>query len=76
MSQRLPSLKPAKVLRVLQGVGFYVHHVKGSHYYLKHPDQPKLRVTVPFHGRDLKRRTLTSIIDQAGLSAEEFVDLL
>jgi predicted RNA binding protein YcfA (HicA-like mRNA interferase family) len=73
MSQHLPALKPAKVLRALQRAGFYIYHVKGSHYYLKHPDKPELRVTLPYHGTDLKRRTLTSIIDQAGLSVEEFL---
>jgi predicted RNA binding protein YcfA (HicA-like mRNA interferase family) len=76
MSQHLPALKPAKVLRALQRAGFYIHHVKGSHYYLKHPDKPGLRVTLPFHSADLKRRTLTSIIDQAGFSVEEFLKFL
>jgi predicted RNA binding protein YcfA (HicA-like mRNA interferase family) len=76
MSQHLPALKPAKVLRALQRAGFYIHHIKGSHHYLKHPDKTGLRVTVPVHGSDLKRRTLMSIIDQAGLSVEEFLDLL
>jgi hypothetical protein len=36
--------------------------------YLKHPDRPELRVTVPYHNPDLKRRTLKSIIEQAGYS--------
>lgn len=76
MSQHLPALKPAKVLRALQRAGFYIHHIKGSHYYLKHPDKPELRVTLPYHAADLKRRTLTSIIDQAGLSVDEFIELL
>jgi predicted RNA binding protein YcfA (HicA-like mRNA interferase family) len=76
MSQRLPALKPADVLRALQRTGFFVHHTKGSHYFLKHPDKPQLRVTVPLHGGDLKRRTLMSIIDQAGLSVEEFLECL
>jgi predicted RNA binding protein YcfA (HicA-like mRNA interferase family) len=35
-----------------------------------------LRVTVPYHNRDLKPRTLASIIEQAGLTVEEFLDLL
>ena len=73
---RLPSLKPAKVLRALERAGFFIHHIKGSHYFLKHPDKPGLWVTVPFHGGDLKRRTLTSIIDQAGFTVEEFLELL
>lgn len=76
MSQHLPALKPAKVLRALQRAGFYVHHIKGSHHYLKHHDRPELRVTIPVHGSDLKRRTLVSIIDQAGLSVEEFLRFL
>jgi predicted RNA binding protein YcfA (HicA-like mRNA interferase family) len=76
MSQQLPAVKPAKVLRALQRAGFYVHHTKGSHYYLKHPDKPALRVTLPFHNADLKRRTLMSIVEQAGFSIEEFLELL
>jgi predicted RNA binding protein YcfA (HicA-like mRNA interferase family) len=35
-----------------------------------------LRVTLPWHGKDLKRKTLTSIVDQAGFTVEEFLDLL
>jgi predicted RNA binding protein YcfA (HicA-like mRNA interferase family) len=76
MSQHLPALKPAQVLRALQRAGFYTDHSKGSHDYRKHPDKAGLRVTLPFHGTDLKRRTLTSIIDQAGFSVEEFLELL
>ncbi len=76
MSQHLPALKPAKVLRAPQRAGFYVDHVEGSHYYVKHPDKPGLRVTLPFHGTDLKRRTLVSIIDQAGFSVKAFLEFL
>jgi predicted RNA binding protein YcfA (HicA-like mRNA interferase family) len=60
MSQHLPALTANKVLRALQRGGFSVHHIKGSHYYLKHSDRPELRVTLPFHSGDLKRRTLSS----------------
>ena len=76
MSRRPPAVKPKEVLRALSKAGFFVHHTSGSHYVLKHPDKPHLRVTVPYHNRDLKRGTLASIIDQAGLSTEEFVELL
>ena len=68
MSQRLPPLKPKEVLRALHRAGFVVHHTSGSRDILKHPDQPILRVTVAFHNRDLKRRTLESIVEQSGLS--------
>jgi predicted RNA binding protein YcfA (HicA-like mRNA interferase family) len=76
VSQQLPAVKPAKVLRALERAGFFIHHTKGSHYYLKHPGKPGVRVTVPYHSGDLKRRTLMSIIEQSGVSIEEFLDLL
>jgi predicted RNA binding protein YcfA (HicA-like mRNA interferase family) len=47
-----------------------------AHHFLKHPDRPDLRVTVPVHNDDLKRKTLASIIDQAGYSIEKFLELL
>ena len=76
MSARLPALKPKYVFRVLQRSGFYLHHTTGGHYILKHPEKTGLRVTLPWHNRDLKRGTLGSIIDQAGYTIEEFVGLL
>jgi predicted RNA binding protein YcfA (HicA-like mRNA interferase family) len=74
MSQPLPSLNAREVLRALTRVGFFVHHVSGSHYILKHPDQPARRVTVPFHNKDLKRGTPLAIIDEAGLTIDEFME--
>jgi predicted RNA binding protein YcfA (HicA-like mRNA interferase family) len=35
-----------------------------------------MRLTLPFHNKDLKRRTLESIIEQADLTNDEFGDLL
>jgi predicted RNA binding protein YcfA (HicA-like mRNA interferase family) len=74
VSRRLPALKD--VLRVLGRAGFEVHHVTGSHYILKHPAKISLRVTLPWHNKDLKRGTLRSIIEQAGYTTEEFAALL
>jgi predicted RNA binding protein YcfA (HicA-like mRNA interferase family) len=54
-------------------VGSVVHHTTGSHYFLK---KDRFRVSVPYHNKDLKPGTLASIITQAGLSVEEFLDLL
>ena len=76
MSPRLPALKPREVIRALEGAGFFLHHVTGSHHFLRHPDRPAVRVTVPMHNRDLKRGTLAAIIKESGLSLEEFIDLL
>jgi predicted RNA binding protein YcfA (HicA-like mRNA interferase family) len=76
VSRRLPALKPKEVLRVLESAGFYVHHTSGSHYVLKNPKDVRLRVTLPWHNKALKRGTLGSIVKQAGLSAEQFLELL
>jgi predicted RNA binding protein YcfA (HicA-like mRNA interferase family) len=76
VSRQLPALRPAKVLRALERAGFYIHHTKGGHHILRHPGRPQLRVTLPMHSSDLKRKTLASIIDQAGYTVEEFLDLL
>jgi predicted RNA binding protein YcfA (HicA-like mRNA interferase family) len=76
MSRRLPAAKPREVLRALAKAGFFIHHVSGSHYVLKHPGKPHLRVTGPYHNKDLKRKTLSSIIEQAGLTTAAFMELL
>lgn len=73
MVRKLPALKPRQVIKALERNGFYVHHISGSHYILK---KDALRVTVPYHNKDLKLGTLRSIIAQAGLTVEEFLDLL
>ncbi|MBI4610096.1 MAG: type II toxin-antitoxin system HicA family toxin [Candidatus Rokubacteria bacterium] len=76
MTPRLPALRPTEVIRALERAGFFLHHTTGSHHYFKHPDKPHLRVTVPVHPGDLKRRVLASIIKQAGLTTEEFLRFL
>jgi len=76
MKRNLPVVRPKELIRTLERAGFFVHRVTGSHYILKHPAKPTLRVTVPFHNRDLKRGTLQSIVKQAGFANEEFLKLL
>jgi predicted RNA binding protein YcfA (HicA-like mRNA interferase family) len=50
--------------------------VTGAHHILYHQGKPHLRVTVAYHNRDIKPSTLRSIIRQAGLTVDEFIDLL
>lgn len=76
MSRRLPPLTPRQIIRALQRAGFIVHPTTGSHYVLKHPEKPTLRVTVAYHNKDLKRRTQESIIEQAGLTPQDFLKFL
>ena len=73
---KMPALKPKKVLHALLRVGFYVYHQKGSHAQLRHPVKPHLRVTIPVHNRfDLPPQVVASIVRQAEMTREEFLDL-
>jgi predicted RNA binding protein YcfA (HicA-like mRNA interferase family) len=72
----LPVVRPRQLIRALERAGFFVHHIRGSHHYLRHPDCPGVLITVPYHNRDLKRGTLRAILRQAGLAPEDLRDLL
>jgi predicted RNA binding protein YcfA (HicA-like mRNA interferase family) len=72
MSKLPRDLKPKRVLKALQRVGFEIDHVTGSHYILKKDD---IRVTVPFHQK-VKTGTLRAILNQCGMTIDEFVELL
>ncbi len=72
---RLPrSLSGNEVVRALRRAGFYFKRQKGSHIVLRR-DEPFAQVVVPAH-RSLDTGTLASILDGAGLTAEEFSELL
>ena len=76
MPPKLANLKPRIVIRALQKGGFSIHQQTGSHVHLKHPTKPG-RVTVPYHQRfDLPKSVVRSIIRQAGLTTQEFFELL
>lgn len=72
---RTPRVTGSEVLRALLRDGW---EEKGGkrHAILKHPTKPGY-VSVPrHHTKTLKIKTLQAILDQAGLTAEEFLDLL
>ncbi len=76
MTRRLPALTPREAIAALRRAGFVVHHTTGSHYIFRHPRNRRLRVTIAYHAKDLKRSALKSIIKQAGFTVEAFLDLL
>ncbi len=75
MSRRLPSVRPRQVLRALQRAGWEIYRTRGSHVSLRKEGCPYV-VTVPMHTREMPKGTLTDIIKDAGLTPEEFADLL
>jgi predicted RNA binding protein YcfA (HicA-like mRNA interferase family) len=72
---RLPALKPRQVVSALERAGFTVVRVAGSHYQMFN-EQTRRHTTVPHHNRDLPRGTVAAIIQQAGLTREEFLKFL
>jgi predicted RNA binding protein YcfA (HicA-like mRNA interferase family) len=61
-----------RVVKALGRGGFKLVHQKGSHMYLTDGEH---RVTVPRHAV-IRKGTLRSIIQQAGLTKKEFLTLL
>jgi mRNA interferase HicA len=72
---RLPGLKPRQVVTALERHGFVVIRIVGSHYQLFN-EKTRRHTTVPYHNRDLPRGAISAIIQQAGLTREEFLQLL
>jgi predicted RNA binding protein YcfA (HicA-like mRNA interferase family) len=56
-------------------VGYYVDHQTGSHIILRNEYYPYRRLSVPNH-KEVAKGTLRSIIREAGLTVDEFVDLM
>ncbi|HEY4699506.1 MAG TPA: type II toxin-antitoxin system HicA family toxin [Nitrososphaerales archaeon] len=73
-SRRLPSVSWREVLKALSKKGFKVIHQKGSHIVLVNLDG-KRRTVVPRY-KEIKPGTLLSILDQAGLTKEDFINIL
>jgi len=73
---KLPRIPSTLVIRALKRARFYEYHRSGSHIQLRHSSNLELRVTIPFHKKDLSPKTLKSIIQQAGLTIEDFLNLI
>jgi predicted RNA binding protein YcfA (HicA-like mRNA interferase family) len=73
---RLPRITGDEALRALRKAGWHEVRKRGSHVMLHHESRPG-RVVVPVHaGAILKPKTLLSILDQAGIDAEQLRGLL
>ncbi|MDQ2805693.1 MAG: type II toxin-antitoxin system HicA family toxin [Chloroflexota bacterium] len=70
----LPVISGRACVKALEQAGFIFKRQQGSHIVLRR-DAPFAQVVVPDHD-PLDRGTLRGIIRQAGLSVDDFVDLL
>lgn len=63
-----------KLVKGLQRVGFVVNRQKGSHIVLRR-ENPYARVVVPDH-KQIRPGTLRQILNEAGLSVDQLIELL
>lgn len=71
----LPVVSGREVVKALEKIGYVLDRQRGSHMILRQPNPPHRRLTVPDH-KEVAKGTLRAIIRQAGLTVEEFNNLL
>ena len=72
---KLPAISGRKLCDALRKTGYLVDHQTGSHIILRQETPPYRRLTIPDH-KEIAKGTLMSILRQAGLTREEFEQLL
>jgi len=72
---KLPVVSGAATVAALSKIGFRVDKQSGSHILIRRIVSPHLRLSVPDHP-ELAKGTLRTLIRQAGLTVEEFAELL
>lgn len=70
---RQPVCSGADAVKAFRRMGYEVDHQTGSHIILRHPTGRRL--TVPNH-REIAKGTLRALIREAGLTREQFSELL
>lgn len=75
MSPQLPRVAAGQIIRILEQRDFCLSRQSGSHKIYK--NALGKRVTVPFHAaKILHPKVVKSILADAGITVEEFVQLL
>lgn len=72
---KLPVVSGQELCKALKKIGYLTDHQTGSHIILRNENLPHRRLTVPDH-KEIAKGTLRAILRQAGLTIEEFIDLL
>ena len=72
---KLPVVSGKQLCKMLAKTGYLVDHQTGSHIILRHEKPPHRRLTVPDH-KEIAKGTLRAVIRQAGLTLDEFRELL
>jgi predicted RNA binding protein YcfA (HicA-like mRNA interferase family) len=72
---KLPSLKPAELVKAFEKAGFTIIRQTGSHVILWKDGLPRT-IPIPLHVKSLKRALQSKIIKEAGFTEDEFKEYL
>ncbi len=72
---KLPRVSGREVVRAFVRIGYEVDRQRGSHVVLRHRDPPHRRLVVPDH-REVAKGTLRKLVREAGLTVDEFSELV
>lgn len=72
MSSKYPILSPNEIIKILSKFGFYKISQKGSHAKYKNDFTNKIFI-IPMHS-EVARGTLKSILEQADVTIEDFLN--
>jgi len=72
---KLPTLSGKELVKAFTKLSYETDHQTGSHIILRNKNPPHRRLTIPNH-KEISKGTLRAIIRQAGLSRNEFFELL
>jgi predicted RNA binding protein YcfA (HicA-like mRNA interferase family) len=75
MGQRMPVVSGLEVVKAFTKIGYAFSHQTGSHIIVRRIEAPHRHLSVPNH-KEVAKGTLRGLIRDAGLTVEQFTQLL
>ncbi len=72
---KLPVVSGADAVKAFEKIGYELSHQKGSHMILRRKDPPYRHLSIPNH-KELAKGLLRGLIRDAGLTSDQFIELL
>jgi predicted RNA binding protein YcfA (HicA-like mRNA interferase family) len=70
---KLVPIKPKKLIKILESLGFVERDAEGSHVFFKHSDGRTTVISI--HAKEISRGLLRKILNDIQLSLEEYEKL-
>lgn len=72
---RIPVVSGRDLVKGFARIGYLKDHQRGSHIILRQESPPYRRLTIPDH-KEIAKGTLRTILREAGITLEEFRELI